>query len=125
MNRTAIAVVFAAFSATAWAADASLAGSWKMVSNINDTTRESLCTFTQDGAAFHGECKREGRTTSFTGTVADKAVHMTAKSEYEGTPIDLTYEASFADDGSVKGSVDVQPFGAKGTFTLTKQPPPQ
>ena len=125
MNRIAIAGMFVAFSASAWAADASLAGNWKMVSNINDTRRESDCTFTQDGTGFKGECKREGRSTSFTGTVAEKTVHMKAKSGYEGTAIDLTYEATVEDDSTVKGSVDVQPFNVQGTFTLTKQTSPQ
>jgi hypothetical protein len=68
-----------------------------------------------------GVCKREDVTREFSGTVDEKGVHLTAKAEYEGTPIDLTYEAKFIDDNTIQGSVDVEPVGAEGTFTLTRQ----
>jgi|SRR5271168_1844665 len=119
MKRIAIALL--GLSIPAMAADAKLAGDWKLVSDVGGTTRESACTFTQDGSKVTGDCKREDHTTHLAGTVTDKSLHMTAKSEYEGTPIDLTYDATFADDKTIKGTVDVQPFDAQGTFTLTKQ----
>ena len=120
MKRIAIAILLG-LSIPAMAADVGLSGSWKLASDIGGTTRESACTFTQDGAKFTGECKREDHKTQMTGSVSGKSVHMTGKSDYEGTPIDLTYDAKVADDGTIKGTVDVQPFNAQGTFTLTKQ----
>jgi hypothetical protein len=120
MKRIAIALLLGV-SIPAMAADTGLSGNWKLVSDIAGTTRQSNCTFTQDGAKFMGECKREEHTTQLTGSVSGKSVHMTAKSEYEGSPIDLTYEAKFVDDNTIKGTVDVQPVNAQGTFTLTKQ----
>ena len=116
-----IAVTLLAFSIPAMAAGAKLSGSWKLVSDINGTTRVSACTFTQDGANVKGVCKREDVTREFSGTVDEKGVHLAAKAEYEGAPIDLTYEAKFVDDNTIQGSVDVEPVGVEGTFTLTRQ----
>jgi hypothetical protein len=119
MKRIAIALL--ALSIPALAADAKLTGDWKMVSDIAGTTRTSACKFTQDGDKVEGVCKREDHTTNLTGTITDRSVHLTAKTDYEGTPIDLTYGAKFSDDKTIEGTVDVQPMDVQGTFTLTKQ----
>ncbi len=116
-----IAVTLLAFSIPAMAAGAKLSGNWKLVSDINGTTRVSACTFTQDGANVKGVCKRDDVTREFSGTVDDKGVHLAAKAEYEGTPINVTYEAKFVDDNTIKGSVDVEPADVEGSFTLTRQ----
>jgi hypothetical protein len=93
-TRKWIAVTLLAFSIPAMAADAKLSGSWKLVSDINGTTRVSACTFTQDGANVKRVCKREDITREFSGAVDEKGVHLTAKAEYEGTPINVPTKRS-------------------------------
>ena len=120
MKRIAIAILM--FSIPAFAADPTLTGTWKLNSNIVGSKTENTCMFTQTGNDIKGDCKDANQTPlTLTGTIDDKGVHMTAKSEYSGTPLTMTYEATFADAKTINGSVHVQPYGVKGTFTLAKQ----
>ena len=41
------------------------------------------------------------------------------ESEYNGSPLTLTYTGTLDDSGKIAGSVDVDPFGVTGDFTAT------
>ena len=40
-------------------------------------------------------------------------------SDYNGTPLTLSYTATLDDTGKFAGTVEVQPFGVSGDFTAT------
>lgn len=107
-------------AAPAMAQDAGLSGDWTMTSQIAGTTRQSDCTFSPSGSTFTGTCKREDSTATLTGSVTKDGIHIKGTS-YNGTPIDLTYEAKQVDAATVKGTVHVDPFNVDGDFTLTKK----
>ena len=54
-----------------------------------------------------------------TGAVDGKKVTWKFDSEYNGTPLTLTYTATLDDSNKISGSVEVEPFGVSGDFTAT------
>lgn len=108
----------------AMAADATVAGKWKLTSEIMGVERSSDCVLTQDGGKVSGECSHDGESNKLNGTLANGALHLTVNAEFQGTPITVTYDAKVEADKPVSGSVQVDPFGVGGTFTLTKSDAP-
>lgn len=53
------------------------------------------------------------------GSIDGNKVTGKYESEYNGTPLTLTYTAILDDSGKIAGSVDVAPFSLTGDFTAT------
>jgi len=68
----------------ALAADGTVTGKWHLVGNIAGTISDSVCTLTQDGTKLTGACKGEDSTNDVTGTVTDKEIRWSLKSNYNG-----------------------------------------
>ena len=112
------------FSATAFAADTSLAGTWTIKGSVQGVDYTDVCTLVQKDAAITGTCKgADEKTHDVTGTVATKTITFQHADTYQGDPLTLTYTGTIAEDGTMSGSVDVQPQNAGGDFTAKKAPP--
>ena len=122
MKRSILFAVFliAAFQA-ANAADVS--GSWHVTGSVSDTPIDTTCTLTQKDNALTGTCvrKADGKSVDATGSVKDDAVAWHYNSEYNGDPITVTYSGKLAKDGTISGSIVVDPYNATGDFTATKK----
>lgn len=92
MNKKILGCFVALSALSALGADGSVSGNWHVVGNIAGTISDSVCTLTQDGTRLTGSCKGEDSTSDLTGSVTDKEIRWTLKSNYNG--VDLTISNS-------------------------------
>jgi hypothetical protein len=52
-----------------------------------------------------------------TGEVKEGKVTFSHGGEYEGQALTITYSGTLASPAALKGTIDVQPFAASGTFS--------
>jgi len=107
-----------ASAAPAVAAPASLAGKWHNHTSVQGTDYDSDCVITQTDKAIAGSCKSDNGEIKIAGTYDSGKVTIKGDSEYQGTPINLTYTGAFDASGKLVGTVDVQPFAVSGDFEL-------
>jgi hypothetical protein len=99
-------------------APASLAGKWHNHTTVQGTDYDSDCVFTQTDKAIAGTCKSDNGEVKIAGTYDGNKATWKFDSEYQGTPINLTYTGAFDDKGKLVGIVDVQPFNVTGDFEM-------
>lgn len=108
---------FVLLATAAFAADApSLTGTWKIHNVIVGNESFQECTFTQADKTLSGTCKSDNGDIKIAGTVDGKNATWKYESDYNGTPITLTYTGTLDDSGKLSGTVDVAPFNASGDF---------
>lgn len=64
-----------------------------------------------------GTCKGTEKEVQITGSVDGNKVTWKYVSEYNGSPIALTYTGTLDDSGKIAGNVEVDPFAVTGDFT--------
>lgn len=117
--------VFAAsallFATSAFAAGVTnLTGQWTIHNNIAGNESDQECKLVQQDNAITGTCKSaEGKDLAVTGTVDGKKVTWKYESDFNGTPLTLTYTATLDESNKVSGTVEVDPFNVSGDFTAT------
>jgi hypothetical protein len=112
-------------ASSAFAAGApNLTGSWSIHNVIAGNESDRDCKFVQTDNKLTGSCKAEDSEVQIKGSVDGNKVTWSYDSEYNGTPLTLTYTATLDDSGKISGSVDVQPFGVTGEFTATPSKEP-
>ena len=108
------------FAASAFAADApNLTGKWTIHNSIAGNESDMACTFAQTDNKLSGSCKSNDKDLQVTGSLDGKKLTWKYDSDYNGSPLTLTYTATLEDAGKFAGTVDVQPFGVTGDFTAT------
>jgi hypothetical protein len=108
------------FACSAFAVAApSLTGQWSLHNSIAGNESDQQCSFVHTDNTLSGSCKSEDREVKITGSVDGNKVTWKYDSEYNGSPITLTYTATLDDSGKIAGSVEVEPFGVTGDFTAT------
>jgi len=108
------------FAPSAFAAGApSLTGQWSVHNSISGSESDQECKFVQTDNKLAGSCKSNEKEVQVTGALDGNKVTWKYDSEYNGTPLTLTYTATLDDSGKIAGSVEVQPFGVSGDFTAT------
>jgi hypothetical protein len=108
------------FASSAIAAGApSLTGQWSVHNSISGSESDQECKFVQTDNKLAGSCKSNEKEVQVTGALDGNKVTWKYDSEYNGTPLTLTYTATLDDSGKIAGSVEVQPFGVSGDFTAT------
>ena len=117
MNKT-LAACTLLFASSAFAAP-SLTGQWSIHNNIAGNESDQDCKFVQTDNKLTGTCKTEEKEVPITGSLDGSKVTWKYDSEYNGSPLTLTYTATLDDSGKIAGSVDVEPFGVTGDFTAT------
>ena len=101
--------------------DASMSGKWQVHTSIAGNQSEQSCTFTQKGSELKGSCTTQDRgTVEITGKVSGKKVTWMYKSEHDGTPLTVNYEATVDSADKIAGSVSVPEFSVDGDFTATR-----
>jgi opacity protein-like surface antigen len=102
------------------AAAPNLTGEWNIHNNIAGNESDQSCKFVLADNKLTGTCKSpEDKDISIAGTIDGNKLTWQYESEYNGTPLTLTYTATLDDSGKIAGSVEVQPFGVTGDFTAT------
>jgi hypothetical protein len=94
-------------------------GQWSVHNSISGSESDQECKFVQTNDKLAGSCKSNDKDVQVTGSLDGNKVTWKYDSEYNGTPLTLTYTATLDDSGKIAGSVEVQPFGVSGEFTAT------
>ena len=113
-------LVFSALliSSTAFAAGTpNLTGQWAVHNSIAGNESDQDCKFVQTDNKLTGSCKDNEMEVQVTGSIDKNKVTWTYQSEYNGTPLTLTYTGTLDDSSKIAGSVEVSPFGVTGDFT--------
>jgi len=97
----------------------SLTGQWTVHNSISGSESDQVCKFVQTDDKLAGTCKSEDKEVKITGSLDGKKVTWKYDSDYNGTPLTLTYTATLEDAEKITGSVEVAPFGVTGDFTAT------
>jgi hypothetical protein len=111
-------LIFAATSALAAGAP-NLTGQWTVHNSIAGNESDMACTFVQTGAKLTGSCKGTEKDVQITGSIDGNKVSWKYDSDYNGSPLTLTYTGILDNSGKIAGNVDVDPFGVTGDFTAT------
>jgi hypothetical protein len=106
-------------ASSAFAADApNLTGRWSIHNSIAGNESDLECKFAQADNKITGSCKSD-KEVQITGSVDGKKVSWKYDTEFNGSPLTLTYTATFDDSKKITGKVEVQPYGVTGDFTAT------
>jgi hypothetical protein len=101
----------------------SLPGTWLITGDIMGNPLTEQCTITQAGATVSGSCTNEnGGPYAVTGEVKDGKITFKHGGDHEGTALTIVYTATLGAPAQLKGTVEVQPFGATGTFSAARAP---
>lgn len=111
-----------ACAALAWAAPPAMTGKWDVHISVSGYEGDLVCTFAQAAANLTGTCVTDQGTSKLTGTVNGTALTWSYDSQYQGSPITVTYTATLSDPGKIAGAVEVDPFGVSGDFTAVPAP---
>jgi hypothetical protein len=113
-------VLLASAVVTAGAADSSsVTGNWNVHNSIAGNESDMACSFIQKDKELTGTCQADQGTVKISGTIDDKKVSWTYKSEHDGSPITLTYGGTLDSSDKISGTVKVEEYGVDGEFTAT------
>jgi hypothetical protein len=117
MKKSLIASLFFFSTISVVAAETSgISGKWKVHNSIAGNESDQDCMFLQTDKGLTGTCKGENSEVKISGTVDEKKITWKYDSEYNGTPLTMTYTGTLDDSGSIQGEVQVDPFGVTGDF---------
>ncbi len=115
--------LFATALTASAASPVSIAGKWKIHTEVGGNEYDGECTLTQSDNVIGGSCTTaEGKDAKVTGKVDGANVTWAYDSEYNGTPMTLTYTATVGSNADkISGTMTVDPFNAEGDFTATAE----
>ncbi len=124
MKRTALPLLFASVLASVLAfaqvqGNGALTGAWQVHTSVSGNESDAVCTFAQKDNNLTGTCATDQGASKLIGKVDGTKVSWSYDSEYNGSPLTVTYSGTLA-SGKITGDVDVEPFAVDGDFTATQ-----
>ena len=121
MKTLLLSFLLASAAGLATAADnTSFNGKWQIHVSIAGNDSDQDCSLTQKDRNLTGTCTSERGTVNISGTVDENKVTWTYKSEYEGSPLTVTYTGTLDSPAKITGTVNVEEFGMQGQFTANQ-----
>lgn len=119
-TRLLLSLALCAAAGPTFASDpGSVAGHWRFQDDVAGIHKDRNCTFTQKEAAFAGTCRDADGPVSVTGRVSGDKITFQYKVAFSGQELTIACSGTLkGDNGS--GSVEAQPLGIPGSFTLTR-----
>lgn len=117
-----IAITLLAFAAAGLAqaqTPASVTGKWKIHTSMVQES-DSTCNFTQEDAKLTGECEGDNGKFNITGKVDGNKVTWSFKTDYNGSPLTVSYDGTMSPDGKLTGAAHVAEMSLDGDFTAVK-----
>jgi hypothetical protein len=113
-----LALLLASTAALAVAADpGAFSGKWQVSQSIAGNENTQTCTFAQNGNDLSGSCGSEQGTIQISGKVDDKKVTWSFKTEYNGSPLTVSYAGTIDAQNKITGTVTVEEFSVSGDFS--------
>ncbi len=97
-----------------------LTGDWKFTGDVMGTPLDDACKLVHTDAKLAGTCMLSGKQYDTSGSVDGKKVSIKHGGEYNGEALTITYTGNLADDGSITGSIAIDPMGVDGSFSAKK-----
>ena len=107
-------------AASGFAQNADLSGRWQVHNEISGTRTDQSCMFQVAGSALSGDCTSENSVVHLSGTINGREVSWTYETRRNLIKLSVLHKGN-AESGKISGIAVVSPFGAKGTFTATRQ----
>ena len=103
----------------------SIAGPWQIKGDVMGNPVNEICTFTQAGTVLSGRCDSEdGEPALLAGEIKDGKITFWHGGDWDGQALTVVYVATFTSAAEMKGTIDVRPMNAAGTFTAVPAPTP-
>lgn len=102
---------------------ATVTGTWELSQDISGNKSTTVIELIQEGKTLSGSIKLADKQVPVTGTITDGKVAFEYPTTWEGTPLTMIYTGVLAESGDLQGSVEVDPFGATGTFNAKRVAP--
>ena|SRR5690349_24146874 len=96
-----------------------LSGKWQIHTSAAGHESEQACTFAQKGSDLTGSCDTEQGTVQINGKVDEKKVSWVYKTEYNGSPLTVTFKGTVDSGTKISGSVRAEEYDVEGEFTAT------
>jgi hypothetical protein len=99
-------------------------GSWNVAGTVQGIPVNATCAFVETDMKITGSCVDDAKKSHIAvGSVKGTTVTWAYNSEYEGTPITITWTGTLDATGvKMAGTIAVDPFGVDGDFTATMGP---
>ena len=121
MTKKLLAVFSTLIASVAFAATASLTGTWNVEQDIAGNASTVPITFKQEGEKLVGTMKGpDAKELPVKGEVKGDMVNWEYATDYEGNPLTIKFSGKIDASGKISGSVEVSPMGVEGTFTAKK-----
>jgi hypothetical protein len=119
MKTLLASLLLAAVAVSAPAAHNSLSGNWQVHTSAQGNESDQACNFTQKDQELTGTCVTNRGTVQISGKVTDKKVTWGYKSDYNGSPLTVTFNGTVDSASKITGTVKAEEFGVEGEFTAT------
>ena len=103
----------------AFADDSRAAGSWKIDGDVQGHAIVETCKLSGPDDKLSGTCVGE-KTVDATATFDGTTLTLKHPGEYQGQALTVIFAGKMQKDGTLSGSIDVQPMGYDGTFTAKR-----
>lgn len=110
----------AASAPKAAAADVDLSGTWTISGDVQGVGVEETCTVVQQDVALTGSCDTSTGKYDLKGKLDGRTATFSHGGKYQGSDLVITFTGKVAQDGSMTGTMDVDPFNATGSFSAKK-----
>jgi hypothetical protein len=121
MKRLFLSLVLASAIFGVYAADNdSLSGKWQIHQSAAGKESDPTCTFAQKDNDLTGSCSTERGIVQIAGKVDGKNVTWTYKSQYENSPLTVTYKGTLVSTAKITGTVVAEEFAMEGQFTANR-----
>jgi hypothetical protein len=122
MKPTLVLLVLAATSGLVHAQTApSINGKWK-IHTVMVQESDSTCTFTQKDKELTGACEGDKGKFNVTGKADGNKFTWSYKTDYNGSPLTISYDGKLGSDAKMSGSASVAEMSLDGDFTAVKDP---
>ena len=101
----------------------SIPGTWQINGDVVGNPVKVTCVISQSGTTLTGNCANPtGAPFPLTGEAKDGKYMFQYDVDYQGQTLQIVYSATFVSPKDLKGTIEVKPMGASGTFTATRAP---
>lgn len=120
MKRWILAAALVTTTLYAGAQTKDVTGTWKINGDVMGVPVPETCVLTQKDAKVTGTCTMETGDYAVTGTFDGTTFSMEHGGLYNGDKLVLMFASKIAADGTMTGTIDVQPMNVGGTYTAAK-----
>jgi hypothetical protein len=95
---------------------------WQITGDVVGNPVKAICVIKQEGTALTGNCS-DGTNPPLplTGEAKDGKISFQYVVDYQGQPLTIVYSGTLTAT-EIKGTIEVKPMGATGTFTAAPAP---